>query len=244
MHALPGLPLEAAEREVVGDRHAGEQAPALRHVTDAAPRDRRGGKPRDLLAGEPDRAGLGRRDADQRFQQRGFARAVAAEQRDDLVFRHVERDRVEDVALAVEGVDLVDGEQRACTRRGRRHLCGDMRGAGADVDLAHLGVAARVLDAAVHQHGALVHHGDDIGDLEDAVDVVLDQQHGDLPRDRLHQRGDARALGGGEARERLVEQQNVRRGREREPHVEQALSAIGERSRLGVLDAGRGRDSS
>ena len=55
---------------------------------------------------------------------------------------------------------------------------------------------------------------------------------------RLHQRGDARALGRREARERLVEQQDARRGREREPHVEQALAAIGERGGLGALDAG------
>ena len=114
----------------------------------------------------------------------------------------------------------------------------DMRGAGADVDLAHLRVVARIVDAAVHQHAAFVHHGDDVGDLEHAVDVVLDQQHRDLREMRLHQRGDARALGRRETRERLVEQQDVRRGREREPHVEQALSAIGERRRLGALHAG------
>ena len=89
----------------------------------------------------------------------------------------------------------------------------------------------------MHQHRALVHHGDDVGDLEHAVDVVLDQQHGDLLRNALHQRGDARALGRREAGERLVEQQDVRRGRKREPHVEQALPAIGERGGLGALHA-------
>src|SRR4051812_5192108 len=34
MHAGTGLALEPAEREVVGDGHACEQAPALRHITD------------------------------------------------------------------------------------------------------------------------------------------------------------------------------------------------------------------
>ena len=43
MHADAGLPLEPAEFEVVRDRHAGEQAAALRHVADAEARVLRGG---------------------------------------------------------------------------------------------------------------------------------------------------------------------------------------------------------
>src|SRR3954471_16376219 len=158
VHAFAGLPFEAAEREVVGNGHAGEQAPALRHVSDAAPGDRRGGKPRDFLAGEGDRAGLGRRDADQRLEQRGLAGTVAAEQRDDLILGNVKRDRIDDVALAVKRVDLVDRKQRRGARRGRRRFCGEMRSAGADVDLTDFRVVARVIDAAVNQHGTLVHH--------------------------------------------------------------------------------------
>ena len=44
---------------------------------------------------------------------------------------------------------------------------------------------ARVLDGAVDQHAALVHHRDAVGELEHAVDVVLDEQHRDLGRDAL-----------------------------------------------------------
>ena len=43
----------------------------------------------------------------------------------------------------------------------------------------------------------------------------------------LDQRADALALGGGEAGERLVEQENARADRERQPHIEQPLAAIG-----------------
>ena len=46
------------------------------------------------------------------------------------------------------------------------------------------------------------------------------------------------ALGHRQPGERLVEQQDARARRERQPHVEQALAAIGERGGLGALDAG------
>ena len=39
MNAGAGDAFEPAERQVVGHRHAGEQAAPLRHVSDAAPRD-------------------------------------------------------------------------------------------------------------------------------------------------------------------------------------------------------------
>ena len=119
-------------------------------------------------------------DAGERLEQGRLAGAVAAEQRDDLVLGDIERHRVEDVALAVERVDLVDGEQRCGACRRRRRLRLHVRGPGADIDLAHARVVACGLDAAVDQHLAIVHHRDDVGDLKDTVDVVLDQQHGDL----------------------------------------------------------------
>src|SRR2546430_9079750 len=49
-----------------------------------------------------------------------------------------------------------------------------------------------------------------IGDLEHAIDVVLDQQHRNFRCDGREQRGNPRALGGGEPSERLVEQENAR----------------------------------
>ena len=112
-----------------------------------------------------------------------------------------------------------------------------MRAAGADIDLAHLGVAARLLDRAVDQHLALVHHGDVVGDLEHAIDVVLDEQHRNLAGDGLNQGGNPLPLGHRQAGERLVEQQDARAGAERDAQVEQALPAIRQRSRLGLLDS-------
>ena len=53
----------------------------------------------------------------------------------------------------------------------------------------------------------------------------------------LDQRPDALAFGGGEARERFVEQQQARPGGKRQPHVDQPLAAIGQRTCLGALDA-------
>ena len=87
-HAAPGLAPEAAELEVLGDRHAGEQAAALRHVAETEARDLGRGQPGEIGAVEADLAGRGRRDADQRLQQRRLAGAVAAEQRHDLVLVH------------------------------------------------------------------------------------------------------------------------------------------------------------
>ena len=55
---------------------------------------------------------------------------------------------------------------------------------------------------------------------------------------RLDERADAFALGRGKARQRLVEQEHARPGRERKPHVEQALAAIRQRAGLCLLDAG------
>ena len=159
----------------------------------------------------------GRRDADQRLQQRRLAGAVAAEQRDDLVLVQREADIVEDVALAVEGVDVVERQQRVDARRRSRAACAaTARRAGADIDLLHLGAGARVLDRAVEQHPAFVHDRDVVGELEHPVDVVLDQQHRQVGRDALDDGADALALGRGEPGERLVEQQHARRGGERQ----------------------------
>jgi hypothetical protein len=47
---------------------------------------------------------------------------------------------------------------------------------------------------------------------------------------------DAFALGGGQASERLIEQEHARAGGQRKAHVEQPLAAIGERTRLVGLD--------
>ena len=109
---------------------------------------------------------------------------------------------------------------------------------GADIDLLHPRARTRILDRSVDEHLSLVHHRDGVRDLEHAVDVVLHEQHRHVRGDALDDVADALALGGREPRERLVQQQNPRLRRKREAHVEEALPAIGERARLGPLDAG------
>ena len=51
-------------------------------------------------------------DAHDRLQRRRLARAVAAEQRDDLARAHVEIDAVQDVRFAVPGLQALDVEHR------------------------------------------------------------------------------------------------------------------------------------
>ena len=178
----------------------------------------------------------GRHQAGERLQQRRLAGAVAAEQRHDLALAHVERRVVEDVALAVEGVDALEAQHLALARR-MRAAAGDRRRAGAGIDLLHARVGAHLVGRAGHQHLALVHHGDALREAEHAVDVVLDDQHRDVGGDVLDQVGDALALGRREAGERLVEQQHLRLGAERDAEIDQALPAIGELAALDVLDA-------
>ena len=108
--ARDGPRARALERhlQVFFDGQVGEDAAALGHVADAErgdavgrPVGRRHGR---RCARVPSRA---RRQAHQAAQRRGLAGAVAAEQRDDLAFAHLEADAVQDVALAVEGVQVL-----------------------------------------------------------------------------------------------------------------------------------------
>ena len=84
------------------------------------------------------------------------------------------------------------------------------------------------------QHPALAHHRDLVGEGEHPVDVVLDQDHRHLGGEAPDQADDALALGGGEAGERLVEQQDPGPGGQRHADLEQALAAVGE-----LIDARR-----
>src|SRR6059058_376201 len=73
VNAGAGHPLEAAERQIIGNAHAGEQTSALRYISDATARDLRGGKARRILALEPDRACSGRSNPDHGLEQRRLA---------------------------------------------------------------------------------------------------------------------------------------------------------------------------
>ena len=67
-----------------------------------------------LVALVADRAGALADDAHDRLQRRGLAGAVAAEQRDHLAGSHLEVDAVQDVRLAVPGLQILDRRAATC----------------------------------------------------------------------------------------------------------------------------------
>ena len=96
-----------------------EDAPVLRHVTDAEAGELVRRHACDGLALEQDFA-LARIDQPHDGLERGaLADAVAAQQPDHLAGTDLQRDAVQDVALAVEGVDVLDGHEglHRCLRR-------------------------------------------------------------------------------------------------------------------------------
>jgi hypothetical protein len=101
--------------QVLADGQTGEDVPVLRHVAEASAGDRVRGEPGQLLPLEPDRA-AGRDVAHDGLDGGGAADPVAAEEAHDLPPADVEGDAVQDVALAVEGVEVPDLEhQDACS---------------------------------------------------------------------------------------------------------------------------------
>ena len=73
--------------------HARKDAPPLRRLRDAEPRDLVGRQLGDVAPGEQDAAGAGARLAEDRHHQRRLAGAVGADQGDDLALGDVEVDR-------------------------------------------------------------------------------------------------------------------------------------------------------
>ena len=122
---------------------------------------------------------------------------------------------MENVALAIEGVDAIEAQHGLARRLGRSARC-DRWNARAGIDFLHAAIAPHLAGRARHQHFALVHHGDAVREPKHAVDIVFDDQHrnirGYIPDQTRH----ALAFGGGEAGERLIEQQHLRLGAERD----------------------------
>src|SRR6266542_1166036 len=175
-HAVAAAPSEPAELEVLGHREIGEEPAALGHEADAEPRDLLGRMAADLAAGELDTAAGRRGQPHHTLERRGFARAVSAEQCQHLALPQLERDLVEDMALAVESVDAGDAKdgRPGRARRGAGGIREEEIAAVAQIDLVDLGMLAHLGRRAVDDDTALVHHGDAVGEGEDAVDVVLD----------------------------------------------------------------------
>ena len=110
------LAREGAHLEVLADRHAREDAPALGRLGDADLARPRGRSVSWISRpSKTDRALLRRQDPGDRAQRRRLAGAVGADQRDDLARVDLERDALERLDRAVEGVDVLDLEDRlAC----------------------------------------------------------------------------------------------------------------------------------
>ena len=106
-----GAPAQAAQHQVLGNAHAGEQAAPLGHVADAEAGDLRRAQADKVAPAVLDGPAGRRRGADDALEQRRFAGPVAAQQGDDLPLVQVERHVADDVALAVEHV----------RHRGRHH---------------------------------------------------------------------------------------------------------------------------
>src|ERR1035437_8597804 len=102
---------QAAEPQVLLDGERGEDAAPLRDQADAAARYRVRGEPFDRLAGKTDMPRPRRGEADHRTDERRLPHTVAAEQRGDASALGLQRDALQDVAVLVVRVNVVDVEQ-------------------------------------------------------------------------------------------------------------------------------------
>jgi hypothetical protein len=119
-----------AEDQVLAGRQGRENVAVLGHVADALAGDDVRLEAGDLLAAEGDRAPR-RHLAGDRLDGGRAADAVAAQKAYDLAFVDVERDALQDVALAVIGVQVLDPQHLSHRRSpdrlpapaGRRESC-------------------------------------------------------------------------------------------------------------------------
>ena len=180
-----------------------------------------GPHPGDVLALVGDGAGLGVQQTRDGFQVGGFARAVGADQGDDLAFVHMEGDVLDGVDGAVVDVDAFNAQHSLC--HGSALLL-------AQVGFDDLGVVADLVGGALGDDPAEVQHRDALADAHDQIHVMLDQQDGDVElvpdaADDLHQLG---GLGGVHAGGGLVQQQQLGAGGQGADDLQPALGAVGQ----------------
>ncbi len=103
--------------EVLSHGQAGKDAALLRHEAEPKASDAIGRQRADIAIAKLDPAGPRLEIAHDGENGRGLAGAVAAEEAHHLFFPHGQRDAVQDVAVAVEGMDVVELEHRsACNQ--------------------------------------------------------------------------------------------------------------------------------
>jgi hypothetical protein len=107
------LPLSAehSQPQILQHREVGEHAPLLGNPRDPAPGDLVGAERGHVVAAQAHAALPGPRDPHDRAERRGLAGAVAADEGDHLALADRQRHALQNVRLAVVGVDLLDGEQ-------------------------------------------------------------------------------------------------------------------------------------
>src|SRR5262245_20005441 len=116
----------------------------------------------------------------------------------------------------------------------------------AQIDRAHALIRGDLLGCAFDQYATADHDDDPARELEDDVHVVLDEEHRDRLRQLCDRSEERRALVPWYAGRRLIEQQHLRPGGERERDLEQPLLAVGELARQPVAvlaEPERGEDA-
>src|SRR5260370_26643104 len=108
--------------EIFGDRQQSENPPIFRHIADPEPRQpmcrQMGDRP--TLKQHPPLARMD--EPHDRLERRALANPVATEEADHLAYSDSERDPVENMALAVIGMDIVDFDQRRDRSAVRAHV--------------------------------------------------------------------------------------------------------------------------
>ena len=111
----PARAFALGDRQVLAGAEIRKDAARLRNEGDAGLRDAMRIESGDVAALVAHRAFARRREAADRAQRGRLAGAVAAEKRHHLALGDAERESVQDVAEAVEGVDRVELEDHAAT---------------------------------------------------------------------------------------------------------------------------------
>src|SRR5581483_6290607 len=209
--------------EILQDRHPREDPAPLRRLADAQLDDLVRRHPVQPAPFQRDRPDPRAQEAGDRLQQRRLASAVRADQRHDLARVDPDRDAPQRVDVAVVRVDLVDDEEG---RRGHalRHR------PPADVRLDDAWVALDLRRRALGDLDPVVEHGHALRDGHNNAHIVLDQQDGqaEVAPQRRDQPRHGRGLLRVHARRWLVEQQQLRLGRQGAGDLEAALVAIGQ----------------
>ena len=110
----------ARDRQIARGGERWKHPPVVRHPSDARACDLVCRQPRHVAAGEFDAAAAGRRQSEDRPQQRGLARAARSQQRDDLARAHVERNAEEHLRFAIERLDVAQAQHAIVPSAERR----------------------------------------------------------------------------------------------------------------------------